>query len=211
MNRKIKSLCFENQITRDLASKRTLLEKEFYTGVRKDFSRTNRKKMLLYARTNEPGISRYRIIKSMNYRPDHEFSLETLALVETYELNFEGSDFWADYLKLTFPGNSLGYSIKKVKEGRKNKNWGISLQGSREILKMDHENTFALTTEAISYFHLGDKKRAIDSWSRIEDIQSIPENEVVLFCRTLYNLRMFDEVVNLAYLISEGKGENYDI
>ena len=74
--------------------------------VRMNSTRTNREKMLLYARSNESGISKHRIIKSMNYRPDHEFSLETLALVETYELNFEDSDFWADYLKLTFPGNS---------------------------------------------------------------------------------------------------------
>ena len=212
MDRKIKSISFEDQITLDICSKERLSSRRNSTReVRMNSTKADREKMLLYARSNESGISKHRIIESMKCLPNHEFSVETLALVETYELNFEDSNFWADYLKSTFPGNSLGYSITKVKEGRKKKNWGLSLLGSREILEMDNENTFALTTEAISYFHLGDKKRAIDSWSRISDFQSIPENEVVLFCRTLYNQRMFEEVVNLSYLTAEGKRGNYEI
>ena len=79
---------------------------EFYSEVRMNSTKADREKMLLYARSNESGISKHRIIESMKCLPNHEFSVETLALVETYELNFEDSNFWADYLKSTFPGNS---------------------------------------------------------------------------------------------------------
>ena len=211
MIREIKSFSVEKKIDQDLSNKRVLLEKEFCSRKSREFSKIDREKILNYAMMNEIGIAKSRIFESMSCNPNDEFALETLALVETYELNFDKVNFWGRYLCKTFPGNSLIRSIRNVQQGRKEKNWGLALKGSQRILEMDRTNTFSLTTEAISYFHLGDKKRAIDSWSRIENIQSLPEIEVALFCRTLYNLRMFEEVVNVVNLFSGHEGDINEI
>ncbi len=206
MIRKIKSLSMEKPIHPDLSARRVLLERKFYSERSLENSKTDRPEMLSYARMNESGIAKYRIIESMSYDPYHEFSLETLALVGTYDENFGATNFWGDYLQNAFPGNSLGSCLKNAHEGRKNKNWGLALKGSQGILEIDESNTFALATQAISFFHLGENEGAIDSWTRIENLWSIPDREISLFCRTLYNLRMFEEVVNVVQKISEKNG-----
>ena len=211
MGKEIKSFSIEMKIDQDLSTKRVLLEKEFYSRERRKISKIDRRKILHYAMMNETGIAKSWIVESMSCSPNDEYSLETLALVETYGLNFDRLNFWGRYLDRTFPGNLLVRSIRNVQQGREEKNWGLALKGSQKILEIDPLNTYALTTEAISYFRLGKKRRAIDSWSRIGNIRSLPEIEIALFCRTMYNLRMFEEVVNLVNLFSAHEGDYNEI
>ena len=96
--RVIESVDLETKVKSNLDRERRVLESEFSKSEKENTSKTSMKRILEIASRGEIGLAKSLILEQLSWNTEKESLLETLAILETYELGNKGPFVWCDRL-----------------------------------------------------------------------------------------------------------------
>ncbi|MEC8384928.1 MAG: hypothetical protein VXZ89_05995, partial [Candidatus Thermoplasmatota archaeon] len=146
----------ESKLSSDIVQERKIIEQDFAEKRGKTPETIDRDRVLFLASSGEVAIAKSVIFERLKSNLSDEYMLETIALVETYEMDQHESEYWLNTLLQLFPNNEIGRVIRIIKSAEVSKKWEVVFEKSKVILSEDGGNWFALLAAAKSNAAIGD-------------------------------------------------------
>ncbi len=187
----------ESQLSSDLTERRREIERDFTKVTSIPSSVADRGRILTLASSGDFGIAKSVLYEQMKSNQQDEELLETMALLETYDLRADLPEYWLDTLLRNFPDNDIGNKIRMIRIAEDSKEWGAAYEKSTDILEQDGQNWFALLIAAKSQAALGKWEASSDYWDKIGKLIHLSPEEVFDSSRSYYNSKRFHSVIEL--------------
>ena len=187
----------ESQLSSDLTKRRREIELDFTKVTSIPSSVADRGRILTLASSGDFGIAKSVLYEQMKSNQQDEGLLETMALLETYDLGPDLPEYWLDTLLRNFPDNDIGNKIRMIRIAEDSKEWETAYEKSTDILEQDGRNWFALLIAARSQAALGKWEVSSEYWDKIGKLRDLSPEEVFDSSRSYYNSKRFHSVIEL--------------
>ena len=178
----------ESQLSSDLTKRRREIELDFTKVTSIPSSVADRGRILTLASSGDFGIAKSVLYEQMKSNQQDEGLLETMALLETYDLGPDLPEYWLDTLLRNFPDNDIGNKIRMIRIAEDSKEWETAYEKSTDILEQDGRNWFALLIAARSQAALGKWEVSSEYWDKIGKLRDLSPEEVFDSSRSYYCL-----------------------
>lgn len=195
--RVIESVDLETKVKSNLDRERRVLESEFSKSEKENTSKTSMKRILEIASRGEIGLAKSLILEQLSWNTEKESLLETLAILETYELGNKGPFVWCDRLLEKNPQNPVGMELNATREGVIERDWLSASTMAQNILERDSDNWFALMVCSRSFAALGNWEKSTEYWNKFGKTKKLSMDERYESARASYNSKKFARVVEI--------------